>query len=185
MGNIGDKIPAQVFAAGQRSRHIIESRGQFADFVIAGYRHPHREIPLAKALGRSGHLPQGLNQLIGEGPHYTESHHKGGNGSQQEHPQHFHAVAAHRLNTGGHKYRADGDIVHQHRFAYNVVVFPVDAGKSPLGLIAAVHQYLPHNRGVHRPVGLNVAVGIGSQQPLAVLIGDEDVGVDVFRKPLH
>ena len=184
VGDIGDKAAPGALGVGEGVCHVVKGEGQLAQLVGAGDRHPHGEIPAAKGAGRGAHLPQGLHQAVGKGPHHNKGDAQRRGGGHQEHLQRLPLEGAYRADAGGGEHRPHAHIlvfpgVHGHADDKGGAAVQPAKGVAPL-----VHALGRQGDGLlgHR-LGLGeLAVGVISQQDVALQIGDKDIRVNAGGK---
>ena len=179
MGHVGDKASPGALGIGQGIGHIVEREGQLSQLVGAGHRHPHRKVPAAKAPGSGAHLAQGLHQPVGKGAH----HHKGdAQGCRSCHQEHLHGLPLEGADRGC----AGGGKHHSHTLLSipSVQGHSDDVGRRGIQSIKGVASLIhalggqSHRLLGHRFGGLHLAVGIVTQEDVALQVCDEDISVN-------
>ena len=87
MRDVRDEAAVHAFAAGERICHVVERGGKLANLVIACDGHADGEIAVAEAFGCGGHLPQGLDEPVGEEADDNERQNERGGCGDEEHLQ--------------------------------------------------------------------------------------------------
>ena len=174
----------------QVSGQAVERLAELADLVARGDRDAHREIALAKASGRGGYLPQGLDEPVGEQADDAERKEERRGRRDQEHLKGCELVFGERGGIHRGEHRAGRRLVlrrgrerhadHVIRVLVDTVALAVPGKGAGRG---AFHSLLWNGFEWDELLADAVgAVGERAEDHVAVKIGDEDVGVDIQRE---
>ena len=85
MRDVRDEAAVHTFAAGERICHVVERGGKLANLIVACDGHTDGEIAVTEAFGCGGHLPQGLDEPVGEEADDNERQNERGGCGDEEH----------------------------------------------------------------------------------------------------
>ena len=154
----------------QAGSHSVEGHSQLAHLVIPLHRHPHCKVPLGKALGGVGHLPQGTDQPVGDkvDDNKRKSQHR--NGAEQEHLENLQEEGGHAFGAGRGKYHPyHRAILCFNRAAHCIIWLAVDSAETAHFPVFPFPGFL-HNLFTDHIGGVDARGPVGADQGLAVLV---------------